>query len=138
MGTHIALTGEFAVFPALLSVLVLFWTSGFDILYALLDCEFDRRNKLYSVPAAMGIRNAMIVSIVLHAVAILVSVVTGVFYGGGFFYWTGNSIFAALLIYQHMIVSPTNLTRIDAAFGVMNGVASVCYAVFFIADILMR
>jgi 4-hydroxybenzoate polyprenyltransferase len=136
VGAHIALTGEFALFPVLLSVLVFFWVSGFDILYAMPDYEFDKENRLHSVPVAIGRKNAMILSIVVHVVAILISLLIGFLFDRGWFYWTGCAVFAGLLIYQHTIVSPANLKRINAAFGLMNGIASVCFAVFSILDFL--
>jgi 4-hydroxybenzoate polyprenyltransferase len=134
VGAHIALTGEFALFPVLISALVFFWVSGFDILYALPDYEFDKENKLHSVPVAIGRKNAMILSIAVHVVSIFIALLTGFLFDRGLFYWTGCAVFAALLIYQHLIVSPTNLKRINAAFGLMNGIASVCFATFSILD----
>jgi 4-hydroxybenzoate polyprenyltransferase len=135
-GAYIAVAGEFALSPVLLSVLVLFWVGGFDILYALPDYDFDKENKLHSIPVAIGRKNAMILSITVHIVSILISILIGILSDRGFFYWTGCAVFAGLLIYQHTIVSPTNLKRINAAFGLMNGIASVCYAIFSITDIL--
>jgi 4-hydroxybenzoate polyprenyltransferase len=137
-GAYIALTGELAPVPVLLSVMVLFWVGGFDILYALPDYDFDRENKLHSIPVAAGRKNAMILSIAVHVVAIAISLLTGILSGRGFFYWTGCAVFAGMLIYQHTIVSPANLKRINAAFGLMNGTASICYAVFSITDLLVN
>ncbi|MDR1582718.1 MAG: putative 4-hydroxybenzoate polyprenyltransferase, partial [Prevotellaceae bacterium] len=114
-GAYIALTGEFALFPVLLSVLVLFWGSGFDILYALTDYDFDKENKLHSVPVAIGRENAVILSVAAHIVSVIIALLIGVLFDRGFFYWTGCAAFAGLLIYQHIIVSPTNLKRINAA-----------------------
>jgi 4-hydroxybenzoate polyprenyltransferase len=136
-GAYIALTGEFALFPVLLSVLVFFWVGGFDILYALPDYEFDKEHNLHSVPVAIGRKNAMILSIAVHVVSILIALLVGLLFDRGFFYWTGCAAFAGLLIYQHAIVSPTNLKRINAAFGLMNGIASVCFTAFSITDFLL-
>ncbi|MDR1582463.1 MAG: putative 4-hydroxybenzoate polyprenyltransferase [Prevotellaceae bacterium] len=137
-GAYIALRGEFALFPVLLSLLVLFWASGFDILYALPDYDFDKENKLYSIPVATGRKNAMILSITVHVISILIALWVGILFDRGFFYWTGCFIFAGLLVYQHIIISPTNLKRINIAFGVMNGIASICYATFFIIDMFLN
>jgi 4-hydroxybenzoate polyprenyltransferase len=137
-GAYIALTGQFAAFPVLLSILVFFWVSGFDILYALPDYDFDKENKLHSVPVVMGRKNAMILSVAVHVVSIIIALLIGILFDRGFFYWTGCAAFAGLLIYQHTIVSPTNLKRINAAFGLMNGIASVCYAIFSITDMLLN
>jgi 4-hydroxybenzoate polyprenyltransferase len=137
-GAYIALTGELALFPALLSAVVFFWVGGFDILYAMPDYDFDKANKLHSVPVAMGRQNAMILSGAVHVASIMIAVLIGVVFDRGWLYWTGCSLFAGLLIYQHAIVSPANLRRINAAFGLMNGMASTCFAVFSIMDILLK
>jgi 4-hydroxybenzoate polyprenyltransferase len=137
-GAHIALTGELALFPVLISVLVFFWVGGFDILYALPDYEFDKENRLHSIPVAIGRKNAMILSIAVHVVSISIALSIGVLFDRGLFYWTGCTAFAGLLIYQHAIVSPANLKRINAAFGLMNGIASVCFAAFSITDFFVN
>jgi 4-hydroxybenzoate polyprenyltransferase len=137
VGAYIALAGEFALPPVLLSGLVLFWVGGFDILYALPDYGFDRDNSLHSVPVALGLKNAMILSIAVHAISILIALIIGLMFDRGLFYWLGCAVFAGLLIYQHIIVSPTNLKRINAAFGLMNGMASICYATFSIVDLII-
>jgi 4-hydroxybenzoate polyprenyltransferase len=137
-GAYIAVTGELTLFPILLSGLVFFWSSGFDILYAMTDYEFDSENRLHSMPVALGPKNAMILSIAVHIISILIAIWAGFLSAGGFFYWTGCIAFAGLLIYQHTIISPTNLKRINTAFGLTNGIASVCFAAFSIIDILLK
>ena len=130
VGAYIAVTGEFAVLPLLLSGLVLSWVAGFDIIFALQDVDFDRKEALNSIPARLGLKNALIVSAVLHIITAMMAVVIGVFYINNLWYWVGATLFVALLTYQHCIVSPKNLSRVGLAFGTTNGVASVVYAVF--------
>ncbi|MDR1897055.1 MAG: putative 4-hydroxybenzoate polyprenyltransferase [Prevotellaceae bacterium] len=133
-GAYISLTGSFALFPVLLSVFVLFWVGGFDILYALLDENFDKENKLYSVPALLGHRNAVILSAAVHLIPLSIALLTGILFNRGRLYWTGCIIFIILLIYQHLVMTPKNLNRVNASFGSVNGIASVCYAFFSIMD----
>jgi 4-hydroxybenzoate polyprenyltransferase len=137
-GAYIAMTGTFAWFPVLLSMLVLFWVGGFDILYALPDYGFDKEHQLHSIPVAIGRQNAVLLSLSAHVVSIFIALLIGILFERGLFYWTGCVMFTGLLIYQHLIVSPTKLRPITAAFGLMNGITSVCYAAFTITDILIR
>lgn len=135
-GAYIAVTGTLSVIPVWLSVLVLTWVTGFDIIYALQDVDFDRSQHLYSIPAALGVRGALWVSVLLHVVTAAMVAVVGVGLGGGILYGVGATIFLALLVYQHLIVRPDDLSRIGAMFGITNGVASVAYAVFVILGLI--
>ena len=136
-GAYIALTGHFALLPVLLSVMVLFWVGGFDVLYALPDENFDKENNLYSIPAYLGIKNSMILSAVVHLIPAVIVITIGVMYNRGVIYWVGAIIFITLLIYQHIIIKPTDLKRLNAAFATVNGIASVCYALFTITDLFI-
>jgi len=136
-GAYIALTGEFALLPILLSGLVLFWVGGFDILYALPDDGFDKEYNLYSIPAWLGRKKSMILSITVHIIPAAIAILIGCLFNRGGLYWAGTIIFISLLIYQHTIVSPNNLTRLNAAFGTVNGIASVCFALFTISDLFL-
>jgi 4-hydroxybenzoate polyprenyltransferase len=135
-GAYIALTGEFAVAPTLLSLFVLFWVGGFDIIYALLDENFDRENGLHSVPARLGRRKAMLLSAAAHLATVAIAIYLGLAYGRGVFYWTGCAVFILLLVYQHVIVAPESFEQINATFSSVNGSASVCYALFTVIDLL--
>jgi 4-hydroxybenzoate polyprenyltransferase len=138
IGAYLAVTGEFALLPVLFSFTVLFWVSGFDIIYALQDEDFDRANDLHSVPAWLGKKKALHVSELLHLISGGLVIAAG-FYGGfGLFYWIGVAVFCIMLIYQHSIVKPTDLRRVNLAFMTANGIASVVFAVFVIADLLMN
>lgn len=136
---YIAVTGTLVPTPVWISILVLTWVSGFDIIYALQDADFDRSHALHSIPAALGVRGALFVSSLLHVITIAMVIVVGIcLQGTGPLYWLGSAIFGGLLIYQHLIVRPGDLSRIGATFGLTNGVASIAYATFVILDILVK
>lgn len=137
IGAYLAVTGMFALLPILFSFTVLFWVSGFDIIYALQDEEFDKEYELKSIPAWLGKAKALHVSEVLHVFAALCVIAAGVYGGFGWLYWIGVAVFAGMLIYQHSIVKPDDLRKVNIAFMTANGIASVVFAVFVIADILL-
>ncbi|PWT99749.1 MAG: 4-hydroxybenzoate octaprenyltransferase [Bacteroidetes bacterium] len=137
IGAYIAVVGRFNLLPVLFSLTVLFWVSGFDIIYALQDEEFDQSQKLYSIPAALGKVNALRVSEILHLLCASVVVVAG-FYGAfHVWYWIGMMVFVGMLIYQHSIVKPHDLKRVNLAFMTANGIASVVFACFVLLDLFL-
>ncbi|HVY73654.1 MAG TPA: UbiA-like polyprenyltransferase [Puia sp.] len=137
IGAFLAVTGHFAVLPLLFSGAVICWVSGFDIIYALQDVEFDQSQQLYSIPAALGKKNGLIVSTLLHVFSAGFVLAAG-FYGQfGYWYWLGMLLFCGMLIYQHAIVKPNDLSRVNLAFMTANGVASVLFALFVIADMVL-
>jgi 4-hydroxybenzoate polyprenyltransferase len=138
IGAYLAVTGEFAFLPVLFSFAVIFWVSGFDIIYALQDEEFDRSNKLYSLPAALGKAKAMRVSELLHLISAACIVIAGLYGKFHWLYWIGVAIFCGMLIYQHSVVKPNDLSRVNLAFMTANGIASVIFAIFVIADLFLR
>jgi 4-hydroxybenzoate polyprenyltransferase len=138
IGAYIAVTGQFDLLPILFSLTVLFWVSGFDIIYALQDEEFDRANKLYSIPAWLGKAKALRVSQVLHVLSAFCVLYAGWLGNFGWFYWIGSAMFIGMLIYQHSIVKPNELGRVNLAFMTANGIASVVFAAFVIADLLIN
>jgi len=124
--------------PLLFSFAVIFWVSGFDIIYALQDEEFDKSQRLYSIPAALGKSKALRVSELLHLLSAGCVILAG-FYGNfGWLYWIGVAVFAGMLIYQHSIVKPTDLRKVNLAFMTANGIASVVFAIFVIADLFFH
>lgn len=125
-------SGEFRTLPVILSAMVLFWTAGFDIIYSLQDEAFDKKNKLYSIPALAGTKNALILSALSHLISIALLVLIGLLLEGNILFWTGATIFSALLIYQHIIIKPSDISKINLAFGTLNGIASFIFAVFTI------
>lgn len=135
---YISVTGRFAAEPLLLSLLVLMWCGGFDIIYALQDEKFDRDHGLHSIPAAMGAKNALRLSLLMHLCVAAMVVVIGKLYLPGPLYVVGAVVFVSLLVYQHAIVRHDDLSRVGVAFGTTNGVASLVYAFFTVAAIWLR
>jgi len=138
IGAYLAVTGQFAVLPILFSFAVVFWVSGFDIIYALQDIDFDKSQQLYSIPAALGKAKALRVSELLHLLSAACVVFAGINGGFHWSYWIGVAVFTGMLIYQHSIVKPNDLTRVNIAFMTANGIASVVFAVFVIADLFFH
>lgn len=136
IGAYLAVTGAFHWLPILFSFAVLFWVSGFDIIYALQDVDFDRSQQLYSIPAWLGGEKALRVSEFLHLLSAACVVAAGRLGGFGWPYWIGVLVFGGMLVYQHAIVKPNDLRRVNLAFMTANGIASVVFAVFVIADLL--
>ena len=138
IGAYLAVTGSFALLPVLFSIAVICWVSGFDIIYALQDVEFDQSQHLYSIPAKLGKKNALHVSELLHVLS-AAAVVTAGWYGSfGLLYWVGVLLFVGMLIYQHSIVKPDDLRKVNIAFMTANGIASVVFAIFVIADLFFH
>jgi 4-hydroxybenzoate polyprenyltransferase len=137
VGAYLAVTGSFDLIPIVLGAAVLTWVSGFDIIYALQDEEFDKSQSLYSVPAAIGKRNALWVSAIVHLVTAVLILLVGNLYVFGWWYWVGAGFFTALLFYQHTIVRPGDLSRVNLAFFTTNGIASILFGTLVIMDILL-
>jgi 4-hydroxybenzoate polyprenyltransferase len=137
IGAFLAVTGRFELLPLLFSGAVICWVSGFDIIYAMQDVDFDKSENLFSIPAAVGKKNALWISSLLHVIS--TAFVIGAGFAGGFgaWYWIGMLLFAGMLIYQHLIVKPNDLSRVNLAFMTANGIASVIFALFVIADIFI-
>lgn len=138
IGAFLAVTGRFELLPVLFSLTVICWVSGFDIIYALQDEEFDKQHQLYSIPAMLGKARALRVSELLHVVSALLVIVAGWYGAFGWLYWIGVVVFAGMLIYQHSVVKPDDLRRVNLAFMTANGIASVVFAVFVISDLLIK
>lgn len=138
IGAYLAVTGEFSLLPILFSLAVIFWVSGFDIIYALQDEEFDKSQKLYSIPSWLGKAKALRVSELLHLLSAACVIIAGIYGGFGWLYWVGIVVFIGMLIYQHSIVKPTDLRKVNLAFMTANGIASVVFAIFVIADLFIN
>lgn len=137
IGAYISVTGQFALLPLVYTAIVLTWVSGFDIIYALQDDEFDRSAGLYSLPAVLTRSQALTVSVTLHVLTAVLVFAAGYLGEAGVFYWIGTAIFLALLVYQHFIVRPDDLSRVTLAFGTLNGIAGLLFGLFVILDILI-
>ena len=135
VGAYLAVTGQFNIVPIFYGFAVLTWVSGFDIIYALQDEEFDKENGLNSIPANFGAKNALRISEVLHVLSFIFILLPVLFMPVGILYYIGIAFYGALLIYQHRIVSPNDLSKVDRAFMTTNGIASVVFAVFYLLDI---
>jgi 4-hydroxybenzoate polyprenyltransferase len=136
IGAYLAVAGVFNTIPVLFGFLVFFWVSGFDIIYALQDKEFDVTNKLKSIPGYLGISKSLIVSRFLHFLCTVIVIVIGVKDNFSFIYWVGAVVFFALLIYQHTIVKVTDLSKINIAFATTNGIGSIIFSFFVVLDLL--
>ena len=137
IGAYLAVTGKFDVLPILFSLAVIFWVSGFDIIFALQDVDFDQSQQLYSIPSVLGKANGLHVSELLHLLSACCVIGAG-FYGHfHWLYWIGVLVFTAMLIYQHAIVKPNDLSKVNLAFMTSNGIASVVFALFVIGDLII-
>lgn len=135
IGAYIAVTGKFALEPILFSVSVITWVSGFDIIYALQDIEFDKANNLRSIPSWLGMKRSLRVSEYLHFFSFAAIVAAGITDHFSWLYWCGTAIFGYFLIYQHTLVKPPDLSKVNRAFFTSNGIASVVFSVFVLLDI---
>jgi 4-hydroxybenzoate polyprenyltransferase len=113
------------------------WVAGFDFFYSLLDVDVDRREGLNSVTTRFGVEGAFWGARLLHLATVALLVITGLGLPVGVLYWLGVGVVAALLAYEHSLVRPGDLRRLDAAFFTVNGVISVAFFVFVLADVLM-
>ena len=137
IGAYIAVTGSSGLLPVIYSFIVLTWVSGFDIIYALQDDHFDREAGLYSIPAVLSRRKALAVSVALHAGSVILVAAAGLAGGAGIIYLAGALIFTGMLIYQHLIVKPDDLSRVNMAFGTTNGIAGVIFGLALVLDLLL-
>ena len=138
IGAYISVTGQFSLLPLIYSFIVLTWVSGFDIIYALQDDEFDKSNKLHSLPSSTGRKKALGISIFLHSITFVLVLVSGFYGQSGILFWTGAILFSILLFYQHSIVRFDDISRVTMAFGTTNGIASLLFAIFVILDLVLR
>lgn len=132
IGAYLAVTGVFNWLPLLFSFTVITWVSGFDIIYALQDEEFDRNHHLNSIPVLLGTKGALRFSEVLHLLSIIFVLIAGYVGHFNFLYWIGATLFSGLVIYQHTLVKPNDLSKVNIAFMTTNGIASVVFATFTI------
>ena len=134
IGAYLAVTGVFALLPILFSFAVLFWVSGFDIIYSLQDEVFDKSLQLHSIPAALGKQKALAVSRVLHVLSFSALLAAAFLSNWTWLYGIGLAGFGGMLVYQHSLVKPHDLSKVNIAFMTANGVASVVFAIFVILD----
>lgn len=136
VGSWVGLTGRVDLPAIILGLTVLTWSAGFDVIYACQDHDFDRMEGIYSIPSVFGIPKALTISSILHILTVVFLVLTGILLKMSYFYWIGVLIAAAILVYEHSLVTPTDLSKLNAAFFNMNGILSVIVFLFSLADIM--
>lgn len=134
VGAWVAITGRPPWQSWVLGAAVALWVAGFDLFYALFDLDVDRREGLHSIATRFGVRGAFLGARLAHAATVACLVAAGLGLPVGVLYWLGVAAVATLLAYEHALVHPHDLRRLDTAFFTMNGVISVAFAVFVIAD----
>ncbi|MEN0051424.1 MAG: UbiA-like polyprenyltransferase [Bacteroidota bacterium] len=139
VGAYMAVTGSFSVLAILYGLAVLFWVAGFDIIYALQDEEFDRSLNLQSIPVRLGKVNALKLSNVLHIICAICMISASIslaqnYPDANWLHWLATSVFLILLFYQHRLVSPNDLSKVNLAFFTTNGIASLIFGILLILD----
>lgn len=137
VGAYIAVTGMFSLEACILSLVVLTWTAGFDIIYALQDADFDRKAGLHSIPARFSARTSLLISIALHCMAVASLVWFASYLPSTVWTWSGVAIFASILALEHVLVTPTRTRHIGIAFGTLNGLASLTLALLLIIGLIV-
>ena len=138
LAAWLAIRGEFGWPPVLLSAAVMFWVAGFDLIYALQDVEFDRKAKLFSLPSKFGIAPALRLSTLFHVATVLLLIATAILTNLGWIAYAGIAIVSGILYWEHRLVTPQDLSRINVAFFNLNGYVSVLLLLTFAGDILLR
>lgn len=141
VGAYVAVTGMFSLVPVLYGFAVLFWVSGFDIIYALQDDEFDRSHKLHSIPADLGRDKGLMLSSLFHVIsAVLILANAYLLYSSGepfsYIVWIAAIVFLGSLYYQHRLVSTTDLSKVNQAFFMTNGIASLVFGALMIIEMV--
>ena len=136
-GAFIAVTESIDPSVVLLSLAVIGWVSGFDIIYSLQDDAFDASQGLWSIPSALGRKKALLLSRILHFITAILIYTAGFQFGFGILYTIGAILFTGLLVYQHSLVRSDDLSKVNIAFMTANGIASIAFAVFVIADLIL-
>ena len=141
VGGYLAVTGAWSdpwwMLPVLAAA-VMTWVAGFDVLYALQDLAFDRETGLHSIPAALGEARALAAARVLHGATVIALGAVGAAVDARWVYWLGVAVVAALLLYEHSLVRANDLSKMDAAFFTMNGIISITFFGFVLAERLVR
>ncbi|UNC92800.1 UbiA-like polyprenyltransferase [Candidatus Contubernalis alkaliaceticus] len=137
LGAWIAITGQMALPPVILTLVVALWVAGFDIIYATQDISFDRKERIHSIPARFGLKNALYIARAFHLTTILLLLSVPLFLNLGFLYFMGILAAAGLLLYEHQIVSPDNLSRVKIASYHVNELIGVTVFAFTLGDMFI-
>ncbi len=138
LGAWIAVSGKFDFLPLLFSFAVLTWVSGFDIIYALQDEQFDKEHNLHSIPQYFGGKKALSLSRTLHISSSLFILSAGINGDFGSIYFVGWAFFSFLLMYQHRLVKHDDLSKVNLAFFTTNGMASLVFSIFVVSDVILN
>ena len=137
IGAYLAVTAQFDILPLLFSCIVLFWVSGFDIIYALQDENFDKEFNLHSIPVLLGQKNALSFSRLMHIITAAIILFIGInYFATSTLFWTATTLFIGLLINQHRLVKPNDLSKINLAFFTNNGIASVIFGFLIVIELI--
>jgi 4-hydroxybenzoate polyprenyltransferase len=137
IGAWIALRGTIELPAIVLGLIVLFWVSAFDMLYALQDLEYDRSAGLHSIPVALGVNGSLWLSRLFHLITVALLIWLIVLLGLGIWFWIGSGLMAAMLLYEHWLLRGGDLTKLDAAFFTMNGYISLTFLAATAADVFL-
>jgi 4-hydroxybenzoate polyprenyltransferase len=137
-GAWLAVTNTVSLDPLLIGGAVLLWVAGFDIIYAIMDLDFDRQHGLFSIPAKFGVKRSLALTKLLHTASIAIFTWIGIRLGLGLLYFTGLAVTAILLIYENSLIKPNDLSRLNLAFFTMNGVVSVVMFCFVAFEVTLR
>ncbi len=135
LGAWIAVTGELALAPFLLFLVVALWIAGFDIIYATQDVDFDRREKIHAIPARFGIDKALSIAKIFHLITLILLALLPMLLPLGYIYYLGLLVVAGLFLYEHRIVSPDNLTRVKVASYHINELVGIIVLTFTLLDL---
>lgn len=137
IGAYLAVTAQFDILPLLFSCIVLFWVSGFDIIYALQDENFDKQYNLHSIPVLLGQKNALRLSRLMHFIVAAIMLFIGInYFTTSTLFWTATTLFIGLLINQHHLVKPDDLSKINLAFFTNNGIASLIFGSLIVIELI--
>ncbi|MBI2251393.1 MAG: UbiA family prenyltransferase [Armatimonadetes bacterium] len=136
IGGWIAITGKLSASPFILSLGVIFWVAGFDIIYAMLDLEFDKKIGLHSIPARFGVKKSLNISSLFHFITVSLLLILGKLLNLGIFYFLGVLVISIFLIYEHLIISPSDLRKVNQAFFNLNGIISITLLIFTIINFI--
>jgi len=137
IGAYLAVTAQFDIIPLLFSCIVLFWVSGFDIIYALQDQNVDKQLNLHSIPVLLGQKNALLFSRLMHFITATIILYIGInYFTNSIIFWTATCLFIGLLINQHRLVKPNDLSKINLAFFTNNGIASLIFGSLIVIELI--
>ncbi len=133
-GGWLAVSPEISLPVVLWGLAVVFWVAGFDVIYALQDIDFDRKNKLFSIPAWLGVKNSLRVSRIFHLITLIFLLILGIIVKSGLYYWLGIFLTCILLVYEHSLLKENDLSRLNTAFFNVNGYVSIGIFFFILLD----